>query len=68
MEINLTVANSFSGFLYKKSPSFFAGYQKRYFKVIDGKLLTYAEKEGGQIKGGIKLEFISEITTIDNKT
>jgi hypothetical protein len=66
--IDLSVASTYGGFLYKKSPSFFAGYQKRYFQILDGKLLTYAEKQGGQAKGAVRLELISDISlTADDK-
>ena len=67
-EITLETAQNFKGYLSKKSPSLFAGYQKRYFKVLDGKLLTYSEKEGGEAKGAINIELISEIITVDKTT
>jgi len=67
-EITLEIAQNFKGYLSKKSPSLFAGYQKRFFKVLDGRLLTYSEKEGAEVKGAIKIELISEIVTIDKTT
>jgi hypothetical protein len=66
---DLTVASSYSGFLYKKSPSFFAGYQKRFFQILDGKLLTYADKQGGQAKGALRIDLITNIALLpDDKS
>jgi hypothetical protein len=66
--IDLTFASSFSGVVYKKSPRFLVGYQKRWFHILDGKLLTYAEKQGGQAKGALRIELITGLAPqADNK-
>ncbi len=68
MENSLKEAMSFCGYLEKKSPSFFGGWQKRYFKIVDGRVWTYSDKENDKdYKGTIGLEKISNLKVVDNK-
>lgn len=56
------------GYLEKKSPSMFGGWQKRYFKIIEGKVLTYSEKEKDkEFKGSINLVEVSGLKSTDKK-
>ncbi len=57
---------NFSGYLYKKSPKMFVGYQKRLFKIVDGKLLTYCDEGKGKVKGVVNIEKIMDIITVNN--
>ena len=45
----------FEAYADKKSPGFFAGWQKRYWKILDGKLMCYfdSKEDKGQPKGTI---------------
>lgn len=67
--ISYEKACNLEGFLKKKSPLMFKGYQKRYFMVRDGgKLLAYftrKPKSGDEPKGVLLLHLISEIEIID---
>lgn len=72
--MDLSKAKTFKGFLSKDSPSLFGGYQKRFFQIIEGDLnkgepflITYAEKENGQLKGAIPFAQISEINSLSKK-
>jgi hypothetical protein len=61
-QINETIASNFSGFLEKKSPNFMGGWQKRFFKVLQGKLLTYSEKEADiNTKGALEILLVKNI-------
>ncbi len=67
-QINETIASNFSGMLKKKSPKLFAGWQKRFFKVIDGKLLTYSEKEADiSTKGALEIILITQLKKVGEK-
>lgn len=62
-QINETLASNFSGFLEKKSPKFMGGWQKRFFKVLEGKLLTYSKKEADiNTKGALEIDMLKNIT------
>jgi hypothetical protein len=64
-QINETIASNFSGFLEKKSPKFMGGWQKRHFKVLEGKLLTYSKKEADiDTKGALEINLIKRIEKI----
>jgi hypothetical protein len=57
-----------TGYLQKKSASYFGGWQKRYFTIQDGRYVIYAEKKGGKAKGVIDLEkAIISLDNLDNK-
>ncbi len=67
-EISYEEAKSFSGYLDKKSNSLIAIWQKRYFQILEGKIMIYSEKKGdSEIKGQINLEQISMPESVDNK-
>ena len=60
MNLTFEECKNFEGYLMKKSPIFILGFQKRYFKVIDGKLLIYMKnKEDKEIKGQMRFNQIS---------
>jgi hypothetical protein len=67
--INFERAANLEGFLKKKSPVKFTGYQKRYFVVKDyGKLLAYFAKKpkpGDEPKGVLVLNLITNIIVVD---
>jgi hypothetical protein len=71
----LETALKFKSKLVKYSPSFFTGYQDRYFQVVEGDiskgedhyLLTYAEKEKGKIKGAIPFNQITKLSSLSKK-
>lgn len=72
--MNLEKAKTFKGMLGKDSPSLFGGYQKRFFQIIEGNqskgesfMMTYADKEGGTVKGVIPFNEISQLTSINKK-
>ena len=62
-------ACNLEGFLKKKSPVKFTGYQKRYFMIKDtGKLLAYftrKPKPGDEPKGVLLLNLISDVKIVD---
>jgi hypothetical protein len=59
----------FEGYLEKKARNFLLGYQKRYFRCLEGKVLIYLEKkEDKQIKGQIEITSIQKLKSIDSKT
>ena len=59
----------FEGYLEKKARNFFAGWQKRYFHCLEGKIIIYTEsKESKQIKGYINIKKIAYIKSIDEKS
>jgi hypothetical protein len=57
---------NFSGYLLKKSPKMFVGYQKRLFKIVDGKLLTYYGDKNNVVKGVVNIENIIDIVTVNS--
>ena len=68
MDISLEECKKYQGYLQKKSPSLFGGWQKRFFKVLDGKVIVYFEKENDQkAKGTIKLDEISNPEATEDK-
>ena len=59
----------FEGYLEKKARNFLLGYQKRYFRCLEGKVLIYLEKkEDKQIKGQIEITSIKKLKSVDAKT
>lgn len=59
---------NFRGFLKKKSPNPIRGWQKRYFRVLDGKLLVYSKKENDEnVKGHIQISHITKATSVEKK-
>ena len=68
MDISLEECKKYKGFLKKKSPSLFGGWQKRYFRILDGKVMVYSEKENDpKPKGHVKLEQISKAEATEDK-
>ena len=63
MNLTFDECKNFEGYLMKKSPRFFLieVFQKRYFKILDGKLMIYMDKKEGEIKGQISFNQISSI-------
>ena len=59
-EISFDVAKKYSGYLEKKSKGIITKWQKRYFHILEGKIMVYAEKpEDIEIKGLFILDQIS---------
>jgi hypothetical protein len=66
--ISIKDASSYCGYLEKKSPSMFGGWQRRYFKILEGKVLTYSEKEKDkEFKGTIGIEEVSGLKLTEKK-
>ena len=66
---NLHPYQFFEGYLEKKARNILLGFQKRYFKCLEGKIIIYTEKkESKQLKGQIQISSISSIKSIDTKT
>lgn len=62
MEITYEEAKNMSSWLEKKSSKTFGGYQKRFFKIIDGEYLAYKEKDSDKEEFKSKIQ----IDSIDN--
>ena len=59
-EITFDIAKKFSGYLEKKSNGLISKWQRRYFHILEGKIMVYAEKqEDNEIKGLFILDQIS---------
>lgn len=55
-------ASNFCGYLKKKSPNLLKGYQKRFFRILEGKILTYFKSEDCKDpKGLITIENIIDL-------
>ena len=68
MDISLDECKSFCGYLEKKSPKLMVGYQKRYFKILEGKTMIYLGKENDtQPKGVVQLDQIGRPVSVDDK-
>lgn len=66
--ISYKEASTFSGFLKKNSPSLFKGYQKRYFRILEGKIMAYFESENDkEPKGLINIDSIIELQKVEDK-
>lgn len=50
-----------SGFLKKKQGKLSLSSEKRYFRIINGKIIAYSEKEDTKLKGIISIESIIKI-------
>ena len=62
MNLTFDEYKNFEGYLMKKSPRFFFDvFQKRYFKILDGKFMIYMDKKEGEIKGQVSFNQISSI-------
>lgn len=68
MDISLEECKKYCGFLKKKSPSLLGGWQKRYFKILEGKVMVYSEKKDEpKPKGLVKLEDITIPVAAEDK-
>lgn len=58
---------NYKGFLKKKSSHSLIGWQKRYFQILDGKIIVYSlnEKDLNSKKGHFKVSQISKATSVD---
>ena len=60
---------AYEGYLEKKARNLFAGWQKRYFIIIEGKLIIYTEsKESKLVKGYIPIKQIADIKSLQENT
>ena len=67
-EVTYEEAKFYEGFLNKKSKNFISTWQKRYFHILEGKVLIYsAQKDNSEIKGQFNLEQISFPESVDEK-
>lgn len=67
-DITWQEACNFSGYLKKNSPSFFKGYQNRFFRVLEGKIMAYFETETDkEPKGILNIETIIDLQVVGDK-
>ena len=67
-EITYEEAKFYEGFLSKKSKNLISTWQKRYFHVLEGKVMIYSEKkDDSNIKGQFNLEQISFPESVDER-
>ena len=67
-EISFDVAKKFSGYLEKKSKGLISKWQKRYFHILEGKIMVYAEKpEDIEIKGLFNLDQINNPLSVNER-
>ena len=68
-DINSKNNLAYEGYLEKKARNLFAGWQKRYFIIIEGKLIIYTEsKESKLVKGYIPIKQIADIKSLQENT
>ena len=65
--MNLEEAKNINGYLQKKSPSIFGGWQSRYFSITDGRFLIYSDEKGAKAKGVIDLDKAKITSDLDPK-
>ena len=66
---NLNKSSTYESYLDKKARNIFSGWQKRYFVLLEGKIIIYTEsKENKQVKGYISIKQISNIKPLDGNT
>ena len=67
-EISLEEALSFEGVLEKKGHGLVAVFQKRYFRILEGRIMIYTEKSDDiEVKGVFYLEQITNLANLDSK-
>jgi len=67
-EISYEEAQAFEGVLEKKGHGLVSVFQKRYFRILDGRIMIYTEKSDDiEIKGVFNLDQISQIANLDSK-
>ena len=66
MEINFENCSNYSGWVKKKASKVMVGWQKRFFRIIQGKVILYSEKEDDDNpKGQIMISAINQAVAID---
>jgi hypothetical protein len=56
----------FESYLEKKARNIFSGWQKRYFVLLEGKIIIYTEtKESKRVKGYLLIKKISDIKPLE---
>ena len=66
---NIRSYQFFESYLEKKARNIFLGFQKRFFRCLEGKIIIYFEKkESKQINGQIEINSISSLKSIDSKS
>ena len=67
-EVTYEEAKFYEGFLGKKSKNLISTWQKRYFHILEGKVMIYSEKkDDNEIKGQFNLEQISFPESVDER-
>ena len=67
-EISYEEAQFFEGVLEKKGHGLVAVFQKRYFRLLEGRIMIYTEKKDDiEIKGLFNLDQVSQISNLDSK-
>ena len=67
-EISYEEAKKFSGYLEKKSKSILTKWQKRFFHILEGKIIVYAEKPDDiEIKGQFIIDQITMPESVDER-
>ena len=67
--LNLNNSSTYESYLDKKGRNLFSGWQKRYFILLEGKIIIYTEsKESKQVKGYISIKQISNVKPLDGNT
>ena len=65
MEINFDTCSTYSGWVEKKASKIMLGWQKRYFRIFQGKAILYSEKENDPITGHINISQISKVSSLE---
>lgn len=66
MEINFENCANYCGWVKKKASKVMVGWQKRFFRIIGGKVILYSEKENdNNPKGQIMISAINQAVAID---
>ena len=67
-EISYEEAQAFEGYLEKKGHGLVAVFQKRYFRILEGRIMIYTEKNDDiEIKGVFILDQITQLANLDSK-
>ena len=65
-KLNQEKIPTFESYLEKKARNIFSGWQKRYFVLLEGKIIMYTEtKESKQVKGYFLIKKISDIKPLE---
>ena len=67
-EISFEEAKKFSGYLEKKSKGLISKWQKRYFHILEGKIIVYADKpEDIEVKGQFIIDQITMPVSLEDR-